>query len=139
MFINYKLTALALLASASILALPLAQAKGPAYDPYEDLSGTHPSSQITQEGMRGREGAAGERGPEGKSMFGRPGVVGAYDAFEELSGTHATKRIAQSGVQGPGGAEGRIGAAGRTSGSPLYNLPGDVENGCSKFLRCSAE
>lgn len=139
MSITHKLTAVALLAGASLLALPAAHAKGPLsdYDAYEDLSGTHPGAKYTApSGMRGREGAAGESGPAGKMT---KYTVDINQAYEDLSGTHPTMQISQSGVQGRSGAEGQAGTAGRTSASSLFNLQGDVANGCSKFLRCSAE
>lgn len=136
---KYKLTAIALLTGVSLLMLPMAQAKGPSgYDAYEDLSGTHPSTKYeTKDGMRGREGMAGESGMVGKKA---KRTLGDYDAYEDLSGTHAAKRVAQSGAQGPSGAEGITGAAGRATGpSPLFKIPGDAEDGCSKHLRCSGE
>jgi hypothetical protein len=134
-----KLTAIAVLTGFSLLMLPMAHAKGPAaYDAYEDLSGTHANTYIQRdEGMRGREGMAGESGPAGKAS---KRSLGDYDAYEELSGTHAAKKMAQSGAQGRSGAEGTAGAAGRTTGpSPLFKIPGDVEDGCSKHLRCTGE
>jgi hypothetical protein len=143
MFIKHKFTAMALLAGASLLVLPLAHAKGPqaGYDAYEELSGTHANAKYTQSGMRGREGAEGEAGSDGGTMWSKmKRNVNAYDAYEELSGTHASKRIAQSGAQGRSGTEGTTGAAGRITGdSPLFKIPGDLDNGCSKFLRCSGE
>jgi hypothetical protein len=140
---KHKLTAFALLAGASLLVLPLAQANGSAgYDAYEDLSGTHANTKYsTKDGMRGREGMEGEVGLSGKkAQSAIERNVNAYDAYEELSGTHATKRMAQSGAQGRSGTEGSAGAAGRVTGpSPLFKIPGDVENGCSKYLRCTGE
>jgi hypothetical protein len=141
MLTQYKFTAIAILLSASLLSLPSAMAKGPAqYDAYEELSGTHPSTKYeTKDGARGREGAEGESGPAGMTSKMQRNV-NAYDAYEELSGTHATKRIAQSGLLGRSGSEGAAGVAGKAAGvSPLFKIPGDVENGCSKFLRCSGE
>jgi hypothetical protein len=137
---KYKLTAVAVLTGVSLLMLPMAQAKGPAdYNAYEDLSGTHASTQYdTKDGMRGREGMAGESGTAG--VVSQRMVISGYDAYEDLSGTHAAKRMAQSGAQGPSGAEGAAGAAGRATGpSPLFKIPGDVEDGCSRHLRCSGE
>lgn len=144
MSIQYKFTAVVLFTGASLLMLPLAHAKGPQseYNAYEELSGTHPSTKYeTKDGARGREGAEGESGPAGKKMMLNMGRnVDAYDAYEDLSGTHATKRTAASGAQGPSGSEGVIGAAGRATGpSPLFKIPGDVADGCSRYLRCAGE
>ncbi len=142
MFIQPKFTAISLLVGASLLLLPTAQAKGMSdYDAYDDLSGTHASKQYdpNQSGAQGREGMAGEAGPAGKKMLhAMRDNMDVYDAYEELSGTHATKRTFVSGAQGRSGAEGAAGLAGSQSSdaSPLFRIPGDVENGCSKYLRC---
>ncbi len=144
MAIQYKLTAVALLVGAGLLMLPSAYAKGPQadYDAYEELSGTHANSYIQSSGMRGREGMAGEAGPSGKPMLRAVrDNLDVYDAYEELSGTHASKKSFQSGAQGRLGAEGATGLAGSksTEASPLFRIPGDVDNGCGKYLRCSGE
>lgn len=141
---KYKPTAIAVLAGISMLTLPMAHAKdgSASYNAYEDLSGTHANTQYaTNDGMRGREGMEGEVGLSGnKTLSVMERNVNAYDAFEELSGTHATKSMAQSGAQGRSGSEGSAGAAGNATGpSPLFKIPGDVENGCSKHLRCAGE
>jgi hypothetical protein len=143
MSIQYKLTAIAVLVGAGVLMLPSAQAKGSdAYDAYEDLSGTHAATMYdTKDGARGREGTEGEMGMAGKKSMGTmQRTMDAYDAYEDLSGTHATKRTPSSGAQGPSGSMGVSGSAGRaTDPSPLFRIPGDVADGCSKYLRCAGD
>jgi hypothetical protein len=145
MLIQHKFSAISLLLGVSLLLLPAAQAKGlDTYDAYEDLSGTHANTvyDTKKSGMLGREGMEGETGPSGKtSVRTMRDNMNVYDAYEELSGTHATKRTFQSGAQGRSGAEGSAGLAGSksTEASPLFRIPGDVENGCSKYLRCTGE
>jgi hypothetical protein len=134
---KHQFTAIVLLTGASLLLLPVAQAKDfGGYDAYEELSGTHANAiQAAQDGIRGREGMAGEIGVTGKMSMP---AINSYDAYEELSGTHANKSPSPSGAQGRSGFEGQAGAAGKASGaSPLFNLPGDVADGCSRYLRCA--
>jgi hypothetical protein len=144
MSIQYKLIAVALLVGTGILVLPSAQAKGSdTYDAYEDLSSTHATTTPydTKIGARGREGTEGEMGSSGKkSMSTMQRNVDAYNAYEDLSGTHMTRKISAPGAQGPSGAEGLIGSSGKATGpSPLFRIPGDVADGCSKYFRCAGE
>jgi hypothetical protein len=134
---KHTYTAVIFLATASALLLPLAHAGNSAtYDAYEELSGTHANAKLfTLDGVRGREGMAGEAGVAGKN---NSFVIEMNQAYEELSGTHASKPTPQSGAQGRSGTAGESGAAGKApSSSPLFNILGDVADGCSKYLRCS--
>jgi hypothetical protein len=124
-----KLTALAI----GLIGATMVQAAGNfyfPYDAYEDLSGTHARTVSTTEKVEPL-----------KMGFGKQAM--AYDAFEELSGTHSNKRGDVTGVAGRSGPAGVEGSAGpkRDSSmrSDLYKIPGDVADGCSKYLRCSGD
>ncbi len=97
------------------------------YDAYEELSGTHATKiSVTEKGDLPTIG------------LGQASV--AYDAHEELSGTHAKNRgdgMGLAGKSGPAGEAGRAGSS-RNSAvrSDLNKIPGDVADGCSRFLRC---
>ncbi|MGB8338399.1 MAG: hypothetical protein WCD07_07095 [Burkholderiales bacterium] len=134
-----------ILATTSIIFLPatsIADIDWPAVDPdinaaYENLSGTHPSTAPkTAEGVRGREGMKGEAG-----MASAKRSLPAIDqAFEDFSGTHPTAAAVKAGMKGSSGMEGVSGSAGKAGSNwSQFNLPGDMADGCSKYLRCSNE
>ncbi len=141
---HYKIVAGIFLAAGSMVLLPAALAKQGINEAYEDFSGTHVNTYKTaQEPARMSEGKLGPSGKEGESGMSGSKTM-RYDvdqAFEDFSGTHASPiAMAAPGLQGRVGTSGERGAAGRVLEiySP-FNLPGDKADGCSKYLRCSAE
>jgi hypothetical protein len=124
MNIRQQFIATMLLTGAAALLSPTTHA---AYDAYEELSGTHASAkQYVDTGMLG---------PASKTKQSFFDVNQPYADFME---TPIVTLSQQSGAQGRIGYEGQLGAAGKTnSESSLFNLSGDLADGCSKFLRCS--
>jgi hypothetical protein len=100
------------------------------YDAYEELSGTHATKITTSEKAEPLKIGFSKRSD-------------GYDAFEELSGTHADKSGNVMGVAGKSGPAGEEGSPGQRRGnsvrSDLHKIPGDVADGCSKYLRCSGD
>jgi hypothetical protein len=126
------------LATAALINIPLAVANNSSnapYNAYEELSGTHAGkTQMAPAGARGKEGTQGETGAAGA----KSNAAFVYDAFEELSGTHATSPAIKAGMRGSSGRVGESGQAGKVNGNwTRFNVPGDVQDGCSKYLRCS--
>ena len=126
------------LATAALANIPLAAANqsiNTTYDAYEELSGTHAGKiQMAPEGVRGKEGTKGEAGAAGA----KPSAAFVYDAYEDLSGTHAPSPSAKVGMKGSSGSQGEAGSSGKAaSGWSQFNVDGDVQDGCSKYLRCS--
>ncbi|MGB8857277.1 MAG: hypothetical protein WCC58_11495 [Burkholderiales bacterium] len=122
-------------ATGALVCLPLAAAEGRGINAaYEELSGTHAGkTPLAPDGARGNQGAKGEAG-----MPGAARAAAAYDAFEELSGTHPTSAAVKAGMQGPSGRAGESGQAGKVNGnSTHFTISGDVQDGCSTYLRCS--
>lgn len=97
---------------------------------YEDLSGTHATPVMAQR--------SGEMQKKSSARFVAADINAAY---EDLSGTHGAKN-SQTGVAGKTGLTGEAGNAGAgrnfAPASVLFNIPGDVDGGCSQYLRCSA-
>jgi hypothetical protein len=124
------------LATAALINIPLAAADDSSNAAYEDFSGTHGNARQTAEGVRGSEGMKGEAGMAGS----KPALPGINQAFEDYSGTHPAAAVVMAGLRGPSGRAGETGGAGKAAGdwSP-FNIPGDVRDGCSKYLRCSNE
>jgi hypothetical protein len=102
---------------------------------YEDFSGTHASdTPLNNEGMRGSEGMKGEAGSAG-AKSASPDM---NQPFENFSGTHTTPAAVKTSRQGPSGLEGEAGKAGKTTRDwSAYNINGDVQDGCNRYLRCS--
>jgi hypothetical protein len=126
------------LVSSALINMPLAVAVDENVNSaFEDYSGTHASTTPkTAEGMRGSEGMKGEAGMAGT----KTAMPDINQAFEDYSGTHPTSAAMKTSMKGPSGLQGESGRAGKTdSGWSPFNLPGDVANGCSKYLRCSNE
>lgn len=99
------------------------------YDAYEELSGTHATT-IPRN----------EKAEAVKIGLGQPET---YDAYEQLSGTHAARSGDVMGAAGKSGRAGEEGSAGlkRSTSvrSDLHKIPGDVVDGCSRYLRCSGD
>jgi hypothetical protein len=126
------------LATAAFINIPLAAANdsvNTAYNAYEELSGTHADKTwMAPQGVRGKEGIKGDAGVAGV----KSSAAFAYDAFEDLSGTHANPVAAKVGMKGSSGVGGEAGMPGKaTSGWSPFNIDGDVQDGCSKYLRCN--
>jgi hypothetical protein len=111
--------------------------RGKVHPAYEDFSGTHSSD--TPQNTRGMQGNPGVKGEEG-SAGARSVSPDVNQAFEDFSGTHPTPAAMKTSMKGPSGLEGEAGNAGKTAGewSP-YNISGDVQDGCSRYLRCSGD
>lgn len=126
------------LATAALINIPLAAANesiNTTYNAYEELSGTHAGKTwVAPAGVRGKEGTQGEAGAAGA----KSSAAFVYDAFEDLSGTHAPSPSNKVGMRGASGSQGEAGSAGNaTSGWSPFNVDGDVQDGCSKYLRCN--
>ncbi len=124
-------------ATAALISIPLAAANqsiDTSYNAYEELSGTHAGkTQMAPEGVFGKEGTKGEAGTAGA----KASAAFIYDAYEDLSGTHASSPTVKVGMKGSSGAGGEAGAPGNTTtGWSPFNIEGDVQAGCSKYLRC---
>ncbi|MGB8339812.1 MAG: hypothetical protein WCE43_13250 [Burkholderiales bacterium] len=121
------------LATAAMISAPAAIAGS--YDAYEELSGTHAGkTQLTAEGVRGGEGMKGESGKAGS----KPSLPNIDQAFEDLSGTHPAAATEKAGMKGSSGQAGESGKAGKMAVEwTAFDINGDVQGGCSKYLRCS--
>jgi hypothetical protein len=126
------------LATAALINISLAAANenfNTTYNTYEELSGTHAGKTwMAPAGARGKEGTKGETGAAGA----KSSAAFVYDAYEDLSGTHATPAAVKAGMKGSSGFGGEVGAPGKAvSGWSPFNIDGDAQDGCSKYLRCN--
>ncbi len=61
-------------------------------------------------------------------------------AYEDFSGSHGSTRTEKTGFAGKLGVKGERGEVGSKPGVvDPFHIKGDVSDGCSKYLRCSAE
>ncbi len=126
MKITHSVIAALILASAGISTAHAA------YDAYEDLSDTHARNTAQMQA-----GLLEESGATEKNNLSFFNINQPYEDFME---TRFIASASQPGARGRIGFEGKTGQAGSASAVlSRFDLPSDVANGCSRYLRCSGE